>query len=111
MNVVKVLTKKIPTSCIANCTFIQFSNDLTRAASEHKGFINSTSYWENSYLTNFDSTSSLYTISDWESVEDWNNWLTSNIRNEILNSHKMKFEICRHTILFRRKKYNDTPLL
>ena len=96
MNVVRVLTKKIPISSIANCTFIQFSNDLTQAASKHKGFINSTSYWEDVY--NYDIDSSLYTISDWESKKDWDEWIKSEIREKILDNHKMEFEYCGHTI-------------
>jgi len=109
MNVVKVITRKIPKSSIANCTFIQFSNDLTQAASSHIGFLNSTSYWENVYLYN--DNSSLYTISDWESLHNWEHWESSQLRNDILKEYKMEFELCTHTILSKRMKINDLPLL
>lgn len=61
MNVVRALIKKkIQHLYIANCTFIQFSNDLAPAESKHKGFIKSTNYWENVY--NYDVDSNLYII-------------------------------------------------
>ena len=69
--------------------FIEYTNSLSEIAKHQKGFIESQSYW-NYPLNNSDYNKcyEIVTISDWKSIDDWNEWYDSNSRKKIHDRYK-----------------------
>lgn len=115
MNRACVLITKIPrkTSVNFNC-LVEYQNDLTTAARNFKGYINSNSYWkqeDDSILYSSLTYNTLCNISHWETTKDWNNWYNSKIRSEIRNQYIHVLEKEQYNLLHERKNYSDIPLL
>ena len=106
MRGIRVIAKKVGKMGIHDKSFISYINKLTKTAQNRKGFQSSSSYWENdcNSLTTF-------SISDWESKDDWDNWLNSYDRKLINTEHKKFILSEEFSILIKSKKNDDTFLL
>ena len=113
MNYIKVISRKVPKSSIMRSDFIDFSNRLTSAAYNQTGYIKSCSYWDvrNSLSTAYDNNFQLYTLSDWETIDDWENWLKSENRKNAHNISGNPVKEVEHIILYKKLPFNDTFLL
>ena len=92
-NTIKIIshkmTKILSHNEVPRIIFSDYSNRLTQEASGKKGFIKSNSYWM-SPVDCFEEVNQMkiVTISQWNSVSDWNNWLHSEERKKIYESYK-----------------------
>tara|TARA_B100001093_G_scaffold479530_1_gene508586 strand:- start:1032 stop:1370 length:339 start_codon:yes stop_codon:yes gene_type:complete len=112
MNYIKVISRKLPVASITRGDFIDFSNRLTSAAYKQQGFIKSCSYWDvKNSLETFDNDFRLYTLSEWESIDDWEKWLESKNREDVHNISGNPVKEVDHTILYKRLPFNDIFLL
>jgi alpha-L-arabinofuranosidase len=104
MNSIRVLAIK---SCIRNpIRLVSYTNTLTREAKIFPGFIKSQKYWKAG------SVDTLITLSDWDSVSEWNNWFRSEKREDIADffvNHDITTET--YTILVPKKPANKNFLL
>ena len=83
---IRVLTKRTIKSTELNSAKQQL-NALYKNVRINKGFVNAKSYIDtNRYIDN--GQTNLWTISDWSSQYDWDNWLNSDIRLTTLNNNK-----------------------
>ena len=101
MNLIKVITRKIPKQHVYRADIIDFSNILTQKAQQQSGFISSESYWEqpnDNILQNH--TATLYTISNWENIGCWNSWLHSDQRLQHMKSYEI-IDSTKHQILYK----------
>ena len=90
---IKIISKKInkflPPNEVSRIIFSDYNNKLTQEASKKIGFIKSDSYWMIP-VTNFDKFNQIkiITISEWNSIYDWKNWLHSEERKKIYELYK-----------------------
>ena len=61
-----------------------YSNLLTKKVQTYNGFQKSQSYWDINNINN----NKIITISNWDTIEDWNNWFNSNDRYNINKANK-----------------------
>lgn len=102
-NFVRIISKKIPTEKYCNI-IPMYVNSLSESVKNQNGFISSHSFWnvENDMI---------YSMSDWKTLKDWEDWHGSGSRNEIFENYKnsIKSESCE--IFYKRKHKNDFFLL
>ena len=77
MTTIRVISKKISYCDIKSLNrFVFYSNTLNRNVRSKSGFVKSESYWEyNSSNQNVMKENIIYTISEWDSITDWTNWM------------------------------------
>ena len=109
MRSIRVIAKKVAKVELMNFNdklFMNYINKLTSAAQKSNGFQNTHSYWEKDC-----NNIVAFSISDWNSENDWNNWLNSNIRKEINRQHKKVISYEEFNILIKSKNNDNTFLL
>ena len=109
MRGIRVIAKKVAKVGIMNYNdkiFINYINNLTSEAQNFKGFQNTNRYWEKNY-----NQLIAFSISDWESENDWNNWLESNTRKLIRDKHQEVILEEKFNILLKSKNKDNTFLL
>ena len=90
---IRILYRKIPIKKnVSIDEIIHMSNELTKTARNSKGFISSNSFWEKDINKNLYLDKSLYTFSDWENINYWNNWLKSAEREKVIKKYNINFE-------------------
>tara|TARA_E500000178_G_scaffold348984_2_gene405058 strand:- start:1749 stop:2096 length:348 start_codon:yes stop_codon:yes gene_type:complete len=91
--------------------FIEYTNRLSETAKNQKGFISSNSYWKNNLNTHEVCEFQIVSISNWNRLDDWNNWLKSKERKEV--SDRFKEIKCdeKFDILLKKKNNDDIFLL
>ena len=106
MSWIRVIAKKTAKDPLMVDAFTRYINRLTKTAAYAPGFINSNSYWKNG-----GSTTTIVSISDWTSHDNWEKWLKSNERKKIVNQNEAYIQEEKFDILCKRKKCNDIFLL
>lgn len=101
-NKVKVLTQKIPGIGVELTAFGMYANAFSERVRSYPGFIGSESFWG---LNNH-----IWTISEWRSGNDWENWRTSSARQKVLDSYSLECKT-EHVKLLKRCPSNDIFLL
>ena len=113
MSSVRVISKKITYCDIKSLNrFVKYSNLLNKEVQSKKGFKNSESYWE--YKENGTKTMKeniIFTISEWDSITDWNNWLSSKDRTFIKKDYLDVIYSESFKILIKNKDRDDIFLL
>lgn len=107
-------TKKIISHGVPRVRFSEYANNLGEQAKNHPGFISSSSYWKNTInFPNDEETCKLeiVSISNWKSIDDWNNWFNSQKRQKIRNSYDDIIENETFNLLNKRTIKDDTFLL
>ena len=107
MRCIRVIAKKIGTVGTVGFydkLFINYINKLTVAAKNSSGFQKTHSYWEKDY-----NNLTAFSISDWDSENDWNNWLNSNVRKKISLEQKEAISSEEFSVLV--KSNNDNGFL
>ena len=90
---IRILYRKIPLkNHVSIDEIIQMSNELTKTARKANGFISSNSFWEKDINNSLYLDKSLYTFSDWENINHWNNWLNSSDRENVIKKYNINFE-------------------
>lgn len=115
MNRLCIITTKVPKINGSNFSnLLEYQNELTSCVKTFPGYINSISYWkqEEGY-TNFNhkSYNVICNISNWESLDYWNSWLSSDKRLLIQNKFNECIQNENHELLYQRHNFSDTPLL
>lgn len=97
----------------------QYSNLITTNASNSNGFIKSQSYWDlggnkidddnDDFLLN--NTNRIITLSEWESIEDWNKWFNSDIRININNKFHFLNITTETSHMYPKLLFKDVALL
>lgn len=72
-----ILTTRYLQNPYARNNIPKFIHLLSKNVKMHPGFINGKSFWSN-------DRSVLFTITEWRSNNYWNEWLKSDLRNNIL---------------------------
>ena len=115
---VKEDVKNLPKRQVKNLPKKQARNllrkNLREQAKNHPGFISSSSYWKNTInFPNDEETCKLeiVSISNWKSIDDWNNWFNSQKRQKIRNSYDDIIENETFNLLNKRTVKDDTFLL
>ena len=92
----------------------EYANSLSETAKDHPGFISTDSYWKNKLknptITGNESLQ-VVSISEWESLRHWNQWLQSEERNKIHNQYKDIIQKESFSVLNKRSFSDDTFLL
>ena len=90
-NTIKIISTKggklTLNNVIPRLLMLEYTNSLTEKAKYQKGFVNSNSYWKNSLAFSHNINIELITISEWKTLEDWNNWYLSKERYEIYRKY------------------------
>ncbi len=111
MNPIKIFSEKI---CVRNrisyTGFINYTNNLTKLAKQHHGFISSESFIKEPFEYDSDIPIKVITISQWDSIYDWNNWHSSGSRRDVYNNYRDVIDTENFNLLFK-KKNNDIFLL
>ena len=109
MRGIRVIAKKIGTVGTVGFydkLFINYINKLTVAAKKSSGFQKTYSYWEKDY-----NNLTAFSISDWNSENDWNNWLNSDVRKKISFEHKEAISSEEFNILVKSNNSDNVFLL
>ena len=101
-----VITRKIPKLYVGTSRLTKFSNQLTKIACAQKGYINSDSYWNSTIHAN-----ELYTISKWDMINDWENWVQSDMREQIYTDFDNTILSTHHTMLLKNSHIEPIFLL
>lgn len=113
MTTIRVISKKISYCDIKSLNrFALYSNTLNRNVRSKSGFVKSESYWEyNSGNQNVMKENIIYTISEWDSITDWTNWLGSSERMAIKINHQDILASETFRILIKNREREDIFLL
>ena len=116
--VIKVIslksTKEVIAYGVPRIRFSEYANTLSEKAKNHPGFISTNSYWKNRMeIPENDEISKLeiVSISNWKSIDDWNDWLDSETRKKIKSSYTDIIGSESFNILNKRSPTDDTFLL
>jgi len=111
MNILRIVSKKIPKSNVADFypALTELQNELTlEARNSNKGYIHSQSYF--TINDSINDKTILYNISDWRSYSSWLEWYNSDIRLAIYEKYDI-IDTESHVKLRTRLPFNETPLL
>ena len=114
MSSVRVISKKITYCDIKSLNrFAKYSNLLNERVQTIPGFIKSESYWEYRELetSNIMKENIIYTISEWDSITEWNRWLESSSRQSIKMDYLDIIYSESFKILIKNKDRDDIFLL
>ena len=115
MNRVCIITTKIPKITSVNlCNLIEYQNQLTNSAKTFPGYVDSMSYWKQNNNISYNkqiSYKKICNISEWESLDDWNYWLSSESRNHLQKKYNESVKSENVEILYQRHNFCDIPLL
>jgi antibiotic biosynthesis monooxygenase (ABM) superfamily enzyme len=125
MNRMCIITTKIPKITSVNFyNLIDYQNELTTVVNSFPGYLDSVSYWKQTnemtrindqhippQTTTDRSYNTICNISNWESLEGWNNWVISDTRNNLKKKYSENVENEHHAFLYQRYNFNDTSLL
>ena len=113
MTTIRVISKKISYCDIKSLNrFAKYSNQLNERVQTIPGFIKSESYWEyNSNNQNVMKENVIYTISEWDSITDWTNWLYSSERMAIKINYQDILASENFRILIKNREREDIFLL
>ena len=106
MSKIRIISEKILLNKFYSNRFVEYSNRLTETARQHKGFLNSESYFLDNINTDFKDNIKILTISEWENKEYWDIWLKSNERSIISNEFKDVLKEEKFDRLFKRAVNN-----
>ena len=110
---IRVIVKKV-SHCDINSIgrFARYSNILNQEVQTTKGFINSESFWEYSNEQSKKTCENvIYTISEWNSITDWDNWLKSSQRQKLKTYYNDILHKETYKILIKNRDRLDTFLL
>lgn len=113
MTTIRVISKKISYCDIKSLSrFALYSNTLNKNVRSKTGFVKSESYWEyNSDNQNVMKENVIYTISEWDSITDWTNWLGSSERMAIKLNYQDILASENFRILIKNREREDIFLL
>lgn len=111
---VRIISKKILKSPqrYSRISLVDYTNELSECARNQPGFISSNSYWKTP-ISGFDEHQNdliIISISEWENLDFWNKWLTSNQRKLIYLKHK-NIIYNENFALLKKKVTNDDIFL
>ena len=102
MNKFTVFSKKVFHMTYQKTNYI---TELHYKSLKQPGFIKASSYWDHQYKQ-------IYTVSHWNTKDDWESWLTSKSRDDILKDHKKDLESESHEYLNEiHRSYNSNIFL
>jgi heme-degrading monooxygenase HmoA len=76
---IRIISRKVPLGSSVN--FGLYVNKLSELVKKQPGFIKSESFWCR-------DSDNIFSMSDWESEKQWEKWLKSEERREIIRSHR-----------------------
>ncbi len=111
--VLKIISKKILETGkqFPRIGLINYTNDLSQTARNQKGFKSSKSYWSVPVNDIKDKKVIIITISEWNSLNNWNDWYNSNERNNINTTYKDIINKESFSILKKKLENDDLFLL
>lgn len=112
--IIKIISNKIAKDSLSTGSrnnFIDYTNILSEAAKNHSGFISSNSYWKNPLETYTEQKIEIVSISEWKSLQDWENWYNSEKRKEINNKYIKIIEEEKFNVLLKKTPLDDIFLL
>jgi len=113
--IIKIISNKIAKDKLATgsrSSFIEYTNNLSDVARTQQGFISSTSYWKNPIDYNcFNQKIEIISISEWQSIQDWNKWYYSELRKNINNNYKNIINKEDFHLLLKKTSIDDIFLL
>ena len=113
---VRIISKKITKSnngFTPRTRFIEYTNSLSEFAKKSPGFVSSNSFWE----TQIESTEQpelsikIISISEWETLNDWNKWFQSYERAKIHAQYKDIIDSETFSLLNKKLPTDDIFLL
>ena len=97
---------------IPRVRLLEYTNSLSDLAKNYPGFITTNSYWKNSLDYSKDNYNlELISISEWNTMNDWNNWFTSDDRYRIHMKYQNIIGREEFNILNKKEINDDTFLL
>ena len=102
-NFIRIISKKIPKDKYCN-VIPMYVNSLSESVKNQNGFISSHSFWNVENVM-------IYSMSDWKTLKDWEDWHGSDSRNEIFENYKNSIKSESYEIFYKRKHKNDFFLL
>tara|TARA_Y100000589_G_C26881973_1_gene518379 strand:+ start:126 stop:473 length:348 start_codon:yes stop_codon:yes gene_type:complete len=112
--IVKIISNKVAKGSLSDgsrTAFIDYTNVLSETAKTHKGFISSSSYWKNPIETSSNDKIEIVSISDWKSIQDWDDWYNSDSRKKINNKYQKIIDKENFNILLKKTPLDDIFLL
>ena len=112
--IVKIISNKVAKGSLTNgsrTTFIDYTNVLSETAKTHKGFISSSSYWKNSLESSSSDKIEIVSISNWKSMQDWEDWYNSKSRKSINDKYQNIIEKENFNVLLKKSPLDDIFLL
>ena len=112
--IIKIISNKIAKESLTTGSrnnFIDYTNILSETAKNHSGFISSTSYWKNPLESYTDQNIEIVSISEWKSLQDWENWYNSENRKEINNKYNKIIKEEKFNVLLKKTHLDDIFLL
>lgn len=100
---VRIICKKVSIEKYCSITPI-YVNHLSEVVKSQKGFIYSDSFWGK-------KSNIIYSMSDWDSLSDWERWFYSNTRKEIYENYRNSISYENYELFYKRKHKNDIFLL
>ena len=107
-------TKEVVSYGVPRIRFSEYTNTLSEKARQHPGFVSSNSYWKNSIKFPEDKETcslEIVSISEWRSLDDWEDWYKSKSRQDICNLYKDIIGKESFDIMNKRSSTEDTFLL